>query len=148
MNQGRRILVVAQAPTIAGTLVSLGLSRDDSDDLVVFTTFARARTQLMAGMDLLITEVKLGAHNGLHLAVRALAAGIPSIVIGPSDPVFEHEATRLGAAYVSTSRLRHGTLESLITRLIPRRRHEAPLFVPWRDRPIAAGTVGSSSTVQ
>ena len=48
----------------------------------------------MAPPRLLISEIKLGAYNGLHLAVRSLAVGIPAITIG--DSTFSSDAEQLG----------------------------------------------------
>jgi hypothetical protein len=63
------------------------------------TTFAGGRALLETAPDLLVAEVKLGEYNGLHLALRAQAAGVPAIVIGPADTVLEREAAALGALY-------------------------------------------------
>jgi hypothetical protein len=127
---GLRVLVVAQAPAVAITVVqSLG-SLDLAADLVVMTNFDRAKRHLISGVDLLITEVKLGAYNGLHLAVRALAAGIPSIVLGPDDVGLEHDAARLGAAYVANATLTERILASTITELVTVR-HDVTGCRPW-----------------
>lgn len=49
--------------------------------------------------DLLMTDVRLGAYNGLQLIAMAPRA-IPAIVVtGFSDPVIEADAARLGAEY-------------------------------------------------
>jgi hypothetical protein len=128
---GRQILVVAQAPALTLSLIRTFSDRSQDTDLVVMTNFARAKRHLMTGVDILITEVKLGAYNGLHLAVRALAAGIPSIVIGPDDEDFKREATRLGAAYVSGTDLSDGILETLVTQFLAVR-NEVTGFLPWR----------------
>ena len=53
--------------------------------------------------DLLITELRLGAFNGLHLVVlaRSSQSAIATIVLtGVPDPVLETEAKRLGTAYL------------------------------------------------
>jgi CheY-like chemotaxis protein len=64
--------------------------------------FAAAKEILCTGPDLLITDLKLGAYNGLHLAIRSKAQGTPAIVIGEPDPVQETEARRQGARYLPT----------------------------------------------
>jgi FixJ family two-component response regulator len=53
--------------------------------------------------DLLITELRLGAFNGLHLVVLARSSqpAMATIVLtGVPDPVLETEAKRLGAVYL------------------------------------------------
>lgn len=51
---------------------------------------------------LLITQLKLGAFNGLHLVARARGRGLSSraIVIGEADTVLADEARQLDAHYV------------------------------------------------
>jgi DNA-binding response OmpR family regulator len=51
---------------------------------------------------LLITQLKLGAFNGLHLVARARGRGLSSraIVIGDADTVLADEARQLDAQYV------------------------------------------------
>lgn len=50
--------------------------------------------------DLIIADVKLGAFNGLQLAMRASWTGVPAVVIGGVDRVLKREAQALGATYV------------------------------------------------
>ncbi|MGH6802141.1 MAG: hypothetical protein ACREC3_02080 [Methyloceanibacter sp.] len=63
--------------------------------------FAAAKDVLSTRPELLITELKLGAFNGLHLAIRAGVQGTPAIVVGDPDPVLEAEAKRQQATYLS-----------------------------------------------
>jgi DNA-binding NtrC family response regulator len=50
--------------------------------------------------DLLITDVRMGAFNGLHLLALS-PASLPKIVItGHDDPVVENDARRLGATFL------------------------------------------------
>ena len=75
--------------------------------------FDEARTALRTQtFDALITDVRLGAYNGLQLAViaRDTHPEISLIVFsGYDDPVLRHDAEQLGATYlvkpVSSSRL-------------------------------------------
>src|ERR1700674_2663758 len=66
--------------------------------------FTEAKTVLSTQVpDLLITELRLGDFNGLHLVVRARSSqsAIATIVLTRfPDPVLESEAKRLGAAYL------------------------------------------------
>jgi ActR/RegA family two-component response regulator len=51
----------------------------------------------------LLTAHRLGAHNGLHLVLRARAAGSAGAVVttAVADPVLDAEAAALGAVTVS-----------------------------------------------
>ena len=50
--------------------------------------------------DLLITDVRMGAFNGLHL-IALSPPSLPKIVItGHDDPVVENDARRMGAEFV------------------------------------------------
>lgn len=112
MSHARRILVVAQDTTLASTLLAwLGGAHHE---LVIVTTFAAAKVHLKTLPDLLITEVKLGEYNGLHLVLRGRADGIPAIVIGAQDQVFEGQAHQLGAAYIAVDALSADELNALI----------------------------------
>jgi len=65
--------------------------------------FRGARLKLEdAPPDLLVTDVKLGAYNGLHLAIwsRGRALKTKTLLIGDPDPVLQREAQREGAAYL------------------------------------------------
>jgi DNA-binding response OmpR family regulator len=70
----------------------------------VTTSFAAAKQRMiLAPPDLLIADVRLGAHNGLHLAHRARVwhQGMSAIITdGRPDPVLEEEAARIGATYM------------------------------------------------
>ena len=67
-------------------------------------TFERAKVLLDSlHPDLLVADVRLGAFNGLHLAVRSRIAHplLPVIITHASpDPVIENEAKRQGAAFI------------------------------------------------
>src|SRR5579863_9540534 len=81
----------ALAPALAGA----------GYETVVASEFSEAKALLAARPSLLITEIKLGAYNGLHLAIRAQAVGTPTLVIGDPDPVLEADAKRQRALYVT-----------------------------------------------
>ena len=94
-----RVLVVSfSAARARGTRARL---RRAGYDVSLATTFSGGRRKLLRVPDLLIADVRMGAFNGLHLAMRALWAGIPSIVIGPHDCVLQREASSLGTRYLS-----------------------------------------------
>lgn len=98
----RRILVVdddaplldaiERAFTEAGEQISVRASFEDARQLLKRQSF-----------DVLITDVRLGAFNGLQLAVlaRDLNPNIQLIVFsGFDDPVLRHDAEELGAVYL------------------------------------------------
>ena len=72
--------------------------------VVALGNFGDAKRALRAQhFDVLITDVRLGAFNGLQLAVlaRDLHPGIHLIVFsGFDDPVLRHDAEALGALYL------------------------------------------------
>lgn len=74
--------------------------------------------------DVLVTDVRLGAFNGLQLAVLAkdLHPGIQLIVFsGFDDPVLRQDAEALGAAYL----LKPVTSRELLSRIGERREDES-----------------------
>ena len=68
--------------------------------VIVAPTFPEAKGWLETHRDMLITELRLAAYNGLHLAMRAAECGTPAIVLGEPDRLFEAEAERHHALYV------------------------------------------------
>jgi hypothetical protein len=79
--------------------------------------------------DLLITELKLGEHNGLHLALRARAKSVPAVVIGEPDPVLERDAFQLGAMFLHAAELGRDEFLSLVEKPIA-----SHMEVSGRDR--------------
>jgi DNA-binding response OmpR family regulator len=72
--------------------------------ILTFTDFSAARIAVeRRPPDLLISEVRLGAYNGLHLAIiaRCRQATTRAILIGPPDPVMEAEANRQQVTYLA-----------------------------------------------
>jgi DNA-binding NtrC family response regulator len=95
------VLVVEPSPGEAVEIVSalseLGLP------VTVSETFTDAKTQLLAQPRLLITELRLGEYNGLHLVVHGTAARTDMAAVVMSridDPVLTAESERLGATFV------------------------------------------------
>jgi len=99
MSWTPRILVVAPTPSVAGKVFAW--LTDAGCGVTVVDSFASAKRQLEHDPCLLISEIRLGDYNGLHLALRAQARGIPSILIGHPDPVLERDAQQIGAIYLS-----------------------------------------------
>ena len=99
MNQPRVLLVAPDGGIVRGLAPSL---RAAGYLPKLVTEFAAAKEALTTRPDLLITELKLGAYNGLHLAIRAGVQGIPTIVVGNPDAVLEAEARRQHATYLTS----------------------------------------------
>ena len=76
----------------------------DGLDVVAHTTFEGAREALRSDrFDALLTDIRLGAFNGIQLAIvaRDLFPDIQIVVFsGFDDPVLHSEAEHIGAIYV------------------------------------------------
>ncbi len=100
--QPLRLLVVDDDLSLVAAL-ERGLS-EAGWDVVAHTTFEGARQALRSEQfDAMLTDVRLGAFNGLQLAVVARDS-FPNIQIvvfsGFDDPVLQSEAEHIGATYV------------------------------------------------
>jgi DNA-binding NtrC family response regulator len=73
-------------------------------EVAVAASFSEGKNLLGLKPDLIVSELKLGEYNGLHVAAHAQNLGIPAIVIGPKDITLERDAEQLGALYVTTIR--------------------------------------------
>ena len=97
--------------------------------LDVAEDFATARTLLYStSPDLLVTALRLGAHNGLHLVHLARLAESPprSIVFSdPMDPYLAREARSCGAFYESGVQMPTTVLAYLTSRLPETDRRDA-----------------------
>src|SRR5687767_3558045 len=98
MAMEKTVLVVSPTASLAKHLQD-SIRRCGYTPIVV-RNFADGKAQLDARPQLLITEMKLGAFNGLHLALRGTPM-IPAIVI--ADAAFESEVEQLGAVWISPS---------------------------------------------
>jgi DNA-binding response OmpR family regulator len=101
MSIGRQALVVSDE-YLAATLVE-SVARAGYRPRVAQTFVAACADLDAAAPDLLITQVRLAAYNGLHLAIRARRRGarFPVILVGEADPVLKAEADRLDVSYVN-----------------------------------------------
>jgi hypothetical protein len=81
------------------------------------TTFTAAKALLETKPALVISELKLGEYNGLHLALKARAVGIPAIIVGPQDSVLQRDAGDLGATYLTTVLRRSQVLDLVAERV-------------------------------
>ena len=109
----RRVIVVTQDTELAGTL-SAWLT-DAGLPFAVATTFAAAKDLLDTAPALLIAGVKLGAYNGLHVALRAREKRIPALIIGDGEMCTAREAEQVGAAYMAAPDVSNASiLQSLL----------------------------------
>ena len=127
MAQRRHVLVVARNLRVAERLVAW--LEESGCETAVVRTFADAKTHLEGRPDLVVTEVKLGEYNGLHLALKADAARVPAVVLGPEDPVLRKDAAAVHAVYVNTL-TRATLLEAVANLLSP----EATAVLPFKAR--------------
>ena len=118
MKRRLRVLVVMSHPGIAATTRAWVERRGYQADIC--PGFTAASTQLRRTPDLVIAEVRLGAFNGLHVAMRALWEGIPAIVMGPDDLVLSREARSMGISYV-TPDVHEQAMAALVDNLVTMR---------------------------
>ena len=115
MSRRHHVVIVAQNPALATALLSwLGSA---GYELAIVTTFAAAKALLETKPALIISELKLGEYNGLHLALKARAVGIPTIIVGPHDAVLQKDADELGATYLTSVLRRSQVLDLVAERL-------------------------------
>ena len=113
------------------------------------STFDQAKQGLLvAPPDLLVTDVRLGAYNGLHLVVRAHSdhPSMPAIVMDVRhDQVLESETKNAGAVYVGKP-LGAGPLVALVRKLAEEARTEpssaSERRVPRRRAPLPDSMAG------
>ena len=98
------VLIVAPDESDRLSLVDALRSLDAVDVVGQVSSFQQATEALGSSLpDVLITELQLGAYNGLHLVLRAKAMrpGMKAFVLVRSaDPVLEQEAAQLDAEFL------------------------------------------------
>jgi DNA-binding NtrC family response regulator len=114
------ILVVDDDPSsLADTIESL---KGTGSEITAARSFADGKRAMDESPPaLLITAVRLGAFNGLHLVIRGLArqAQLAAIVVGEeSDRGLTAEVEQLGASFVVRP-LTRDRLLSLVARALP-----------------------------
>jgi DNA-binding NtrC family response regulator len=119
MSSRYRALVVHAAeqehrPNIGQVLMQLGFT-------VIVADFAAAKEIVITHPpDLLVTDVRLGAYNGLHLVIvgKAVSSGLAAIVIGPAeDAALRGDVERAEAILVPPDVGRDALIETLGTLL-------------------------------
>jgi len=116
MDLRPRVLIVADTPALTEDL--LGWLVPGGYQSTVATTFASAVIQLRTRPHLVISQLRLGAYNGLHVALRARGGGIPAVVIGEPDTVLEREARQFGAIFVKRDELARERMLAVAQELI------------------------------
>ena len=101
-TRARRVLIVDDEPALLDA-VKYAFERAGLE-VVACRSFEDARARILSeDFDALVTDVRLGAFNGLQLAVIARSR-LPNLGIvvfsGYDDPVLREEASGLGAAYL------------------------------------------------
>jgi DNA-binding NtrC family response regulator len=125
------VLVVAPTPGIATTVFAW--LTDAGCAPFVVSSFAAAKQHLEERPCFLVSEVRLGEYNGLHLALRAQGPGVPVVLIGEPDPVLQREAAQLGAVYLPRD-LDAQQLLAVIQPIV-----EAAALEDWRSAAALAG---------
>ena len=135
MDTQHQILVVSPSPTrcrdLRTWLSTAGYW------VTVVSGFQAAKVQLQSGPAALITDLKLAEYNGLHLAVRAIAAQIPVLILSEPDLGIDGEADKLGAACLATADVsRERTLEFVESKVPPAEStsHTTPLIATLPGR--------------
>ena len=100
---GRIVVLVDDNADLLSAVAEL--MREYRLEVMPFLDFESARHYLQEhAPDALVTDVRLGAFNGLHLLVLAkqwAPKAVTSVYSGYSDPVIEQQAARWGAGYAS-----------------------------------------------
>jgi len=111
----KRVLVVDDQPDVARTLAHLVAS--GGYDVDTCTAFDAARHYIeTTPPDILVVDVRLGAHNGLQLAHQMRATNPQAhivIVSAYDDAMIRSETARLGARWVDKPVSRRNLLDSL-----------------------------------
>jgi hypothetical protein len=109
-------------------------------------SFEAARTRLTASRpDVLVSAVRLGEYNGLHLAIigRSRRPSLVAIMIGPPDAVVAREARNIGATFLAEPTTEEVFVAAVLTllqevgrnRRWPRKRVEDTVAAEYGESP-------------
>jgi DNA-binding NtrC family response regulator len=116
---GRTVVLVEDNPAFLSGVTEL--LRQNGFDVVPFSDFEPARRYLFQNSpDLLVTDIRLGAFNGLHLVVIAKQRSPDLRAFAYSahaDPVIEEEARRCGAGYTAKDDISSTLVPALLQEL-------------------------------
>jgi len=119
MTQARTLMVVDDDRQVLRYLT--GTLREEGYNTVACERYQDAKGMLASVRpDLLITDIRLGAYNGLQLALyaRNRYAGIPVIVLtGYEDPTLREEASKSGATFLVKPVRREMLLKTIAERV-------------------------------
>lgn len=139
-----RTIVVASAlvvdPKLNEALSTVALLTDEGFEVTVAETFAKAKDRLNTRPPaLLITEVRLGEYNGLHLVLRGkaqrptMAALVMSTI---PDPVLQTEAEAMGATFLIKPFDTRELLAAVTRTMFQLDRSEGPVRAPFERRTV------------
>ena len=98
----KRVLIVDDDEALLQLIT--GWVRGAGHEVVPFNSFETARTYLATAQpDVMISDVRLGAFNGIQLVVFAKLQRPEMVAVvstGYDDPVLREEAAKTGAAYL------------------------------------------------
>jgi len=109
-----------------------------ADRVCAAATFAQAKaTLLKLRPDVLVTQVRLGEFNGIHLALwgRGQLPNLRSVIIGQSDPKLEADAHASGLTFV-----RHNDVETMLQATLEALKRDNPRR-RWLRKHVASGLV-------
>ena len=117
MTAQPQVLIVTSSQALADNL--LAWVAPQGYRAVLATTFESGAWHLQKNPRLVITQLRLHDYNGLHLALHAREAGIPTVVVGDPDAVLERDAEQLGAKFVKCDGLHREQILALLRDLAP-----------------------------
>jgi two-component system response regulator RegA len=125
-------------PKLNDALPTVALLTEQGFEVTVAETFAKAKDRLNTRPPaLLITEVRLGEYNGLHLVLRGKAQRptIAALVMSSlADPVLQSEAEAMGATFLVRPVDTRDLLAAVARTLFQRDRSEGPVRPPFERR--------------
>jgi DNA-binding NtrC family response regulator len=124
-------------PSVAETLFVVSSLSELGFQVAVSDNFRDARARLQSGPTLLVTELRLGEYNGLHLVFRAksvrtdMAAIIRTQI---ADPLLQLEAERMGATFALKTTSREEFRAAVSRTLMRRPDSFEPIRPPFERR--------------
>jgi two-component system response regulator RegA len=125
-------------PSLTEALAAVALLTGRGFEVTVAETFIKAKERLNVRVPaVLITEVRLGEYNGLHLVLRgkahrpSLAALVTSAV---NDPVLQADAEAMGATFLVKPIDEKHFIAAVMRTLFQRDRSEGPVRAPFERR--------------
>jgi DNA-binding NtrC family response regulator len=141
-SRASRAIAVASAlvvdPKLNEALSVVALLTDQGFEVTVAESFAKGKDRLnMRPPVLLLTEIRLGEYNGLHLVLRGKAQrpNMAALVMSShADPVLRAEAEAMGATFLVKPVETRELLAAVTRTLFQRDRAEGPIRPPFERR--------------